>query len=299
MKLQDIADLPEGVLLSGVLFAWTVEPDYPRFGEFEDIATAYLVQSHSKADCGVMIWAKYRGEWIVNPHSTRALVRKLVTLITPPAQGEELPVLIPNDGKSMAEYLSLDAATKRIRALKTQSASFEEVYKEWSAGNRWSAYQSDLQLVAYDAVEQPSLESTCRSLLQDIGKLVGVSNIDERLPIAVGDALKQRKTDYRDCTELAHELAESIEKADGSWCYEGDDLPGQFIRHLKPVIGELQHLRKVESALADALEELMDWQNGPPLLGPKWEPGWNDAMEQARAALALRRKGAGVDEPGS
>lgn len=38
--------------------------------------------------------------------------------------------------------------------------------------------------------------------------------------------------------------------------------------------------------LLNALEELVDWQNGPPLLGPKWEPGWNNAMSMARAAIA-------------
>lgn len=44
------------------------------------------------------------------------------------------------------------------------------------------------------------------------------------------------------------------------------------------------------SALAEALEELMDWQNGPPLSTIKWTTGWNAAMEKARAAMALRRK---------
>lgn len=38
--------------------------------------------------------------------------------------------------------------------------------------------------------------------------------------------------------------------------------------------------------LLAALEELVDWQNGPPLLGPKWEPGWNNAMSMVRAAIA-------------
>lgn len=53
------------------------------------------------------------------------------------------------------------------------------------------------------------------------------------------------KADYRDCLELAAALAESIEKADGSWCYEGDDLLGQFIPHISPVIGELEYLRRL------------------------------------------------------
>lgn len=61
------------------------------------------------------------------------------------------------------------------------------------------------------------------------------------------------KADYRDCTELAHELAERIEKADGSWCYEGDDLPGQFVPVLQPIIGELQQLREQNTTILSGL----------------------------------------------
>jgi G3E family GTPase len=35
----------------------------------------------------------------------------------------------------------------------------------------------------------------------------------------------------------------------------------------------------------EALEELVDWQNGPPLSTDRWVTGWNHAMELARAAL--------------
>jgi hypothetical protein len=37
-------------------------------------------------------------------------------------------------------------------------------------------------------------------------------------------------------------------------------------------------------ALREALDNLMDWQNGPPLV--TYTEGWTAAMEQARAALA-------------
>ena len=56
--------------------------------------------------------------------------------------------------------------------------------------------------------------------------------------------MSEAQVDYRDCMELAGELAESIEKADGSWVYEGDDLPGQFVPHLMPVMQELHDLRE-------------------------------------------------------
>ena len=45
--------------------------------------------------------------------------------------------------------------------------------------------------------------------------------------------------DYRDCLELAGQIAERVE------CYEGDDLLGQIIPAIKPVIGELIRLRRV------------------------------------------------------
>lgn len=38
--------------------------------------------------------------------------------------------------------------------------------------------------------------------------------------------------------------------------------------------------------LRDALQELYDWQNGPPLLSPKWQDGWGGAMAKAEAVLA-------------
>lgn len=49
-----------------------------------------------------------------------------------------------------------------------------------------------------------------------------------------------------------------------------------------------QHLVERTRVLADALESLYDWQNGPPLLSRKWLDGWNGAM--AKAAELLGRK---------
>jgi hypothetical protein len=39
--------------------------------------------------------------------------------------------------------------------------------------------------------------------------------------------------------------------------------------------------------LEDALQDLCDWQNGPPLIS--WTDGWTDAM--AKAAKALKKGG--------
>ena len=48
-------------------------------------------------------------------------------------------------------------------------------------------------------------------------------------------------------------------------------------------------LRAMCEELAEALNELYDHQNGPPLLGPKHEPAWRKAMDSAKAALAKWR----------
>lgn len=48
----------------------------------------------------------------------------------------------------------------------------------------------------------------------------------------------------------------------------------------------------VEAALREALQELSDWQNGPPLMGDKWENGWGNAIRLTDAALALTPSGA-------
>lgn len=43
-----------------------------------------------------------------------------------------------------------------------------------------------------------------------------------------------KEADYRDCIELAGEIASAVEY------YEGDDLLGQIIPPLQPVIGRIQ-----------------------------------------------------------
>jgi hypothetical protein len=41
--------------------------------------------------------------------------------------------------------------------------------------------------------------------------------------------------------------------------------------------------------LYEALEELLDWQNGVPLDTPKYRKGWGGAVEKAKAALKKAR----------
>ena len=50
---------------------------------------------------------------------------------------------------------------------------------------------------------------------------------------------------------------------------------------------ENERLRAEKAELCDALETLMDWQNGPPLSSCKWITGWGDAMENAERLLVV------------
>lgn len=47
--------------------------------------------------------------------------------------------------------------------------------------------------------------------------------------------------------------------------------------------------------LLAALEELVAWQNGPPLSTPKYEDGWGNAMRAAAAAIQ-KASGGGTSE---
>jgi hypothetical protein len=62
-------------------------------------------------------------------------------------------------------------------------------------------------------------------------------------------------------------------------------------------VEEIERLRAISAKLQDALQSLYDWQNGPPLLSPKWKDGWGTAMMAAEAALNAAEQAA-RDEPG-
>lgn len=58
-------------------------------------------------------------------------------------------------------------------------------------------------------------------------------------------------TDYRNCLDVAGEIAKAVEG------YEGDDLLSQIIPPLKPLITELELLRKNRNEAARALDEAL------------------------------------------
>jgi hypothetical protein len=56
------------------------------------------------------------------------------------------------------------------------------------------------------------------------------------------------------------------------------------LRSSKMLQLKLAEIKQTElDRLREALQELVDWQNGPPLV--TYTDGWNKAMEKARAAL--------------
>jgi hypothetical protein len=95
--------------------------------------------------------------------------------------------------------------------------------------------------------------------LEDAGLAVEHESVDKHLgcridallspPAPAAESRQWPDADYRDCIELAGEIATDIE------CYEGDDLMGEIIPHLKPVIGEVLWLRKQVTAAEPASAE--------------------------------------------
>lgn len=67
-------------------------------------------------------------------------------------------------------------------------------------------------------------------------------------------------------------------------CASFTAVPIDFARQLER---ELHAARDMARGLAEALQELRDWQNGPPLDTAKWLKGWGEAMGKSEAALAL------------
>lgn len=53
---------------------------------------------------------------------------------------------------------------------------------------------------------------------------------------------------------------------------------------------DVDYLLSMVDRQREALEDLYDWQNGPPLLKPSWLKGWNDAMEKAADLLGRKHE---------
>jgi hypothetical protein len=72
--------IPTEVLREGdnIIFEWIVPEDYPRNRDrLDDVAEAYRITENENAASGIIVWAKYRGEWVCNPTGIRPLVKYL------------------------------------------------------------------------------------------------------------------------------------------------------------------------------------------------------------------------------
>lgn len=65
-----------------LIFEWEVPQDYPNFTGMDDVAEAYQVYELPGASGGIVVHAKYHGEWMVNPWSARPLIRHLLNLLS-------------------------------------------------------------------------------------------------------------------------------------------------------------------------------------------------------------------------
>ena len=64
---------------------------------------------------------------------------------------------------------------------------------------------------------------------------------------------------------------------------ETETVINRLMSDLKAAQDLSDYLAEKNKKLRGALQELVDWQNGPPLV--TYTDGWNKAMEKARAAL--------------
>lgn len=64
-----------------IIYHWVVPDDYPDFTGYDDIADQYRIIEDDRSSSGIIIQAKYNGEWRTNPWNTRVLVRHLLDVI--------------------------------------------------------------------------------------------------------------------------------------------------------------------------------------------------------------------------
>lgn len=78
--------------LDGYTVIYHVKLDKDRFwltesqAKMEDLAEEYAVCASPKSNAGLLVYAKYNGEWQVNPWTVRFLVRDLL---------EQIGIVIP------------------------------------------------------------------------------------------------------------------------------------------------------------------------------------------------------------
>lgn len=65
---------------------------------------------------------------------------------------------------------------------------------------------------------------------------------------------------------------------------------GSEITCIDGAVQSKKHIDPLIQDLVKALQELVNWQNGPPLPTPEYEHGWHQAMHLAAVALARAKE---------
>jgi hypothetical protein len=75
-----------------LIYEWNVPKDHPNFSGYDDLPESYRVFECDRASAGIIVEAKYRGEWITNPWNTRTLIRHfLEDKLSKPKQKKTCP----------------------------------------------------------------------------------------------------------------------------------------------------------------------------------------------------------------
>ena len=81
IRLESVldADLPENVVKEDVVFDYVVpEERFQVVSADEDLAFRYLIAKKESAHAGIIVYARYKSEWVVNPMYVRPLIVELL-----------------------------------------------------------------------------------------------------------------------------------------------------------------------------------------------------------------------------
>lgn len=135
-------------------------------------------------------------------------------------------------------------------------------------------------------IDQTNLPDPVRTLEQE---LQGIAGSAEKLFAVVN----QIKTQLDNARQQRDQAITEANKRDQKWMDGINEIVGRKLDYGDPCSPNaaskgLEDFIKAKALLAealDALQELRDWQNGPPLLSEKWTTGWGNAMAKADAVL--------------
>jgi hypothetical protein len=140
--------------------------------------------------------------------------------------------------------------------------------------------QASLSFSAAPSNPEPSKEAS--EVVLAISNIEGEGTEEEMLEAwarEIDHGFAALRAELRECRHKADQydsVVQAVHASDGG-------------RYRADTIGSLLNRIRATDALREALQELRDHQNGPPL--PSYEAGWQRAMQLADAALSAARSG--------